>query len=160
MPHGIALNWARRPEASVSRESQSAIITFKGFAAARALEAFSGVASVLTSNHLGPFCQLPDIQIRSSLLEDFCSSSARIPVRFRGPSSSWYTENLRVSQAQTALCLSSGKASPPTCYGGIYYARLRLGTHAKQLAPGKSAFDAWTAQGVDVYAYCKHEDAG
>jgi len=44
---------------------------------------------------------------------------------------------------------------------GFTYARLRLESYTpKQLTAWRNRFDAWLAQGNDVYAYCKHEDAG
>jgi len=30
----------------------------------------------------------------------------------------------------------------------------------KQLAAWRKRFDTWMSQGIDVYAYCKHEDEG
>jgi len=44
---------------------------------------------------------------------------------------------------------------------GFTYARLRLEDYsAKQIEAWRKRFDAWLGQGVDVYAYFKHEDAG
>jgi len=41
------------------------------------------------------------------------------------------------------------------------YVRLRREKYtAKQLAAWKKRFEEWLGKGVDVYAYCKHEDAG
>jgi uncharacterized protein YecE (DUF72 family) len=41
------------------------------------------------------------------------------------------------------------------------YVRLRREEYTpKQLAAWRKRFDDWLAQGIDVYVYCKHEDAG
>ena len=66
-------------------------------------------------------------------------------------------------QHKTALCLSeTDKQTPPEVLtAGFTYARLRLEDYTpKQIAAWRKCFDAWLAQGVDVYVYFKHEDAG
>jgi uncharacterized protein YecE (DUF72 family) len=78
---------------------------------------------------------------------------------------SWYTEETYavLRKHETALCLSeTEKQTPPDVLtSGFTYARLRLENYTpKQLAAWKKRFDGWLGQGVDVYAYCKHEDAG
>jgi len=41
----------------------------------------------------------------------------------------------------------------------LSYVRLRREEYtAKELSRWRQRFDAWLGQGIDVYAYCKHED--
>ena len=61
------------------------------------------------------------------------------------------------------MCLSeTDKLEPPVLVTAPFaYARLRLEEYTKkQLGAWRARFDEWTSQGLDVYAYCKHEDAG
>jgi uncharacterized protein YecE (DUF72 family) len=133
------------------------------------LKRFLEVASVLNEgNHLGPILvQLPPtFKFDRPLLEDFLA--LRPPAflfAFEVRHPSWYTEDTYavLRKHETALCLSeTEKQTPPDVLtAGFTYARLRLENYTpKQLAAWKKRFDAWVAQGVDVYAYCKHEDAG
>ncbi len=114
------------------------------------LKRFLEVASILNDgDHLGPILiQLPPtFKFDRPLLEDFLALETYAVLR----------------QHNTALCLSeTEKQTPPDVLTADFtYARLRLEDYtAKQLAAWRKRFDAWLAQGVDVYAYCKHEDAG
>src|SRR6266566_3871356 len=92
-------------------------------------------------------------------------SHAHRDVAFEVRHPSWYTDETYavLRQHNTALCLSeTEKQTPPDVLTADFtYARLRLEDYtAKQLAAWRKRFDAWLALGVDVYAYCKHEDAG
>jgi uncharacterized protein YecE (DUF72 family) len=131
------------------------------------LKRFLEVASVLNEgDHLGPILvQLaPNFKFDRPLLEDFLAlrpPAFRFAFEVRHPS--WYTEETYavLRQHETALCLSeTEKQTPPDVLtAGFTYARLRLEDYTpKQLKDWKKRFDTWLAQGVDVYAYCKHED--
>jgi len=133
------------------------------------LKRFLEVASVLNDGeHLGPILvQLPTtFKFDRPLLKDFL---ALRPPAFRFAFEvrhlSWYTDATYavLREHQTALCLSeTEKQTPPDVLTANFtYARLRLENYTpKQLAAWKNRFDAWLAQGVDVYVYCKHEDSG
>jgi uncharacterized protein YecE (DUF72 family) len=133
------------------------------------LKRFLEVASVLNDgDHLGPILvQLPpNFKFDRSLLEDFLA--LRPPAflfAFEVRHPSWYTEETYATlrQHKTALCLSeTDKQTPPEVLtAGFTYARLRLENYtAKQIKDWKKRFDTWLSQGVDVYTYFKHEDAG
>ncbi len=62
-----------------------------------------------------------------------------------------------------ALCLAeTEKQTPPEVLTADFtYVRLRMENYAsKQLAAWKKRFDVWLGQGIDVFAYCKHEEEG
>jgi uncharacterized protein YecE (DUF72 family) len=133
------------------------------------LRRFLEVASVLNEgDHLGPvLVQLPsNFKFDRPLLEDFLA--LRLPAfafAFEVRHPSWYTDETYaiLRQHETALCLSeTDKQTPPDVLtAGFTYARLRLEDYsAKQIEAWRKRFDAWLGQGVDVYAYFKHEDAG
>jgi uncharacterized protein YecE (DUF72 family) len=133
------------------------------------LKRFLEVASVLNDgNHLGPILvQLPpNFKFDGPLLEDFLS--LRPPAflfAFEVRHPSWYTEETYavLRQHETALCLSeTEKQTPPDVLTANWtYARLRLEDYTpKQIAAWKKRFDTWLGQGIDVYVYFKHEDAG
>jgi uncharacterized protein YecE (DUF72 family) len=133
------------------------------------LKRFLEVASILNDgDHLGPILvQLPPtFEFDRPLLEDFLAlrpPAFNFAFEVRHPS--WYTEETYavLRERQTALCLSeTEKQTPPDVLTSNFtYARLRLENYsAQQLAAWKKRFDAWLAQGVDVYVYCKHEDSG
>lgn len=134
-----------------------------------ALKRFLEVASILNDgDRLGPILvQLPpNFKFDAPLLEEFLA--LRPPAflfAFEVRHPSWYTEETYelLRKHQTALCLSeTDKQTPPDVITANFtYARLRLEDYtAMQLAAWRKRFDAWLAQGVDVYAYCKHEDEG
>jgi uncharacterized protein YecE (DUF72 family) len=136
---------------------------------ASALKRFLEVASVLNDgDHLGPILvQLPPtFKFDRPLLEDFLA--LRPPAflfAFEVRHPSWYTEETYavLRQHQTALCLSeTEKQTPPDVITAPFtYARLRLENYTpKQLKAWRQRLDAWLDQGIDVYAYLKHEDAG
>jgi uncharacterized protein YecE (DUF72 family) len=127
------------------------------------------VASVLNDgDRLGPILiQLPpNFKFDKPLLEEFLS--LRPPAflfAFEVRHPSWYTDETYdvLRRYGTALCLSeTDKQTPPDVVtAGFTYARLRLEDYTpKQLAAWKKRFDGWLEQGIDIYAYLKHEDAG
>ena len=133
------------------------------------LKRFLEVASVLNEgDHLGPILvQLPPtFKFDRPLLEDFLALRPRaFAFAFEVRHPSWYTDETYavLRQHDTALCLSeTEKQTPPDVLtAGFTYARLRLENYTpKQLGAWKKRFNTWLGQGVDVYAYCKHEDAG
>lgn len=133
------------------------------------LERFLEVASVLArEGRLGPvLLQLPP-SFRADLkaLEDFLAlrpPAFRFALEVRHPS--WHTEDAYslLRRANTALCLAETdkQSPPPTLTADFTYVRLRRESYTpKELAAWKRRFDAWVGQGIDVYAYLKHEDAG
>jgi uncharacterized protein YecE (DUF72 family) len=133
------------------------------------LKRFLEVASVLSEgDHLGPILvQLPpNFKFDRPLLEDFLALRPQaFAFAFEVRHPSWYTDETYavLRQHDTALCLSeTEKQTPPDVItAGFTYARLRLENYTpKQLSAWKKRFDTWTAQSVDVYVYCKHEDSG
>ena len=130
---------------------------------------FLEVASVLNDgDHLGPILvQLPPtFKFDRPLLEDFLA--LRPPafcLAFEVRHPSWYTEETYavLREYRTALCLAeTDKQTPPDVVTADFtYVRLRLENYTpKQLTAWRKHFDVWLSQGVDVYAYCKHEDEG
>ena len=133
------------------------------------LRRFLEVASVLNEgDHVGPvLVQLPsNFKFDRPLLEDFLAlRPPAFAFAFEVRHPSWYTDETYaiLRQHETALCLSeTDKQTPPDVLtAGFTYARLRLEDYsAKQIEAWRKRFDAWLGQGVDVYAYFKHEDAG
>lgn len=133
------------------------------------LKRFLEVASVLDEgDHLGPILvQLPpNFKFDRALLEDFLAlRQPAFAFAFEVRHLSWYTDETYaiLRRHETALCLSeTDKQTPPDVLtAGFTYARLRLEDYTpKQIAAWRKRFEAWLGQGVDVYAYFKHEDAG
>ncbi len=133
------------------------------------LKRFLEVASILNDgDHLGPILvQLPPtFKFDRPLLEDFLA--LRPPAflfAFEVRHPSWYTDETYtvLRQHETALCLSeTEKQTPPDVITASFtYARLRLEDYTpKQLKAWRQRIDAWLDQGIDVYVYLKHEDAG
>jgi uncharacterized protein YecE (DUF72 family) len=133
------------------------------------LKRFLEVASILNDgDHLGPILvQLPpNFKFDRPLLEDFLAQRPpAFQFAFEVRHASWYTEETYAAlrKYDTALCLSeTDKQTPPDVLTANFtYVRLRLENYTpKQLTAWRKRFDTWLAQGVDVYAYCKHEDQG
>lgn len=136
---------------------------------AEILKRFLELAGVLQEgDHLGPILvQLPpNFKFDKPLLEDFL---ALRPPAFRfaleARHASWYSEETYavLRQHGTALCLAeTDKDTPPEVLTADFtYVRLRREKYTpKQLTEWRKRFDAWLAEGVDVYVYCKHEDEG
>ena len=55
----------------------------------------------------------------------------------------------------------SSEAPPDVVTAGFVYLRLRREEYtAKQLAAWRERIEGWRKQGITVYAYLKHEEAG
>jgi uncharacterized protein YecE (DUF72 family) len=127
-----------------------------------------GASALDEGDHLGPvLVQLPPtFKFDRPLLEDFLALRPRaflFAFEVRHPS--WYTEETYavLRRHQTALCLAeTDKQVPPDVLTTSFtYVRLRLEDYTpEQLVAWRRRFDGWLDQGVDVYAYCKHEEAG
>ena len=133
------------------------------------LERFLGALSVLSGRgQLGPILvQLPpSFRADLGVLEEFFRLAPPVfrfalEVRHR----SWQTAELHalLRQHRVALCLAEtdDETPPEMVTGGFAYARLRRAYYtADELATWRGRFDAWVAQGLDVYAYVKHDEAG
>jgi uncharacterized protein YecE (DUF72 family) len=134
-----------------------------------ALQRFLEAASALNEgDHLGPILVQvpPTFKFDRQLLEDFLALRPRAFLfAFEARHPSWYTDETYavLRQHETALCLAeTDNQSPPDVLTSSFtYVRLRLEDYTpEQLAAWRSRFDRWLEQGVDVYAYCKHEEAG
>jgi len=131
----------------------------------RFLEAASGLAD---GDHLGPILvQLPPtFRADLNVLADFLKLRPRafrfaLEVRH----ASWHTEQAYalLRQYQTALCLAETdkQSSPEVLTADFTYVRLRREAYTpKQLSAWRERFDAWLGRGMQVYVYCKHEEAG
>ena len=133
------------------------------------LKRFLEVASVLQEgNRLGPILvQLPpNFKFDSALLAEFLAlRPTAFRLAFEVRHGSWYTEETYqlLRKFDTALCLAeTDETTPPDVLtAGFVYVRLRREQYsAKELAAWRKRFDGWNKQGVDVYCYVKHEDAG
>ncbi len=133
------------------------------------LKRFLEVASVLNDgDHLGPvLVQLPpNFKFDQTLLEDFLAlRPPAFAFAFEVRHQSWYTEETYavLRRHGTALCLAETEKETPmeVLTADFTYVRLRRENYtAKQLAAWSKRFEEWLRKGVNVYAYCKHEDAG
>jgi uncharacterized protein YecE (DUF72 family) len=133
------------------------------------LKRFLEVASVLQEgDHLGPILvQLPPtFKFEKPLLEEFLAlRPPAFSFAFEARHSSWYTEETYalLRQHNTALCLAETEKETPleVLTAGFTYVRLRQEKYTpKQIEIWRKRVDTWLSQGVDVYAYFKHEDAG
>ncbi len=130
---------------------------------------FLEVSSLLANEgRLGPILvQLPpNFKADLPLLDEFLAlrpTAFRFALEFRHPT--WYTDETYdlLRRRGAALCLAeTDEDTPPDVVtANFIYARLRREDYTpKQLQAWKERFDAWLAQGLDVYAFVKHEDAG
>jgi uncharacterized protein YecE (DUF72 family) len=133
------------------------------------LKRFLEACSVLSEgDHLGPILvQLPPtFKFDKPLLEEFMSMRPpAFSFAFEVRHASWYTEETYsvLRQQGVALCLAeTDEQTPPEILTANFtYLRLRREEYTPaQLADWRKRFDGWTAQGIDVYVYIKHEDAG
>ena len=133
------------------------------------LKRFLEVASVLNDgDHLGPILvQLPPtFKFDRALLAEFLAlRPAAFLFAFEVRHASWYTEETYtlLRQHETALCLAETdeRVPPEILTAGFTYVRLRRENYSpKQLDAWRKRFDILLRQGVDVFVYCKHEDAG
>ncbi|MBI2956041.1 MAG: DUF72 domain-containing protein [Acidobacteria bacterium] len=137
--------------------------------AAETLKRFLEVSSVLAQeSRLGPILiqSPPSFQAELGVLDDFLAlrpRAFRFAVEFRHRS--WQTEETYavLRRHGVALCLAeTDDAEPPRVLTAEFiYVRLRKESYAaKELAAWKQRFAEWVEQGIDVYAYLKHEEAG
>jgi uncharacterized protein YecE (DUF72 family) len=129
---------------------------------------FLQVASVMQQeNKLGPILvQLPPyFKFDAAVLEEFLA--LRPPAfrfAFEVRHASWHNEDTYslLRKHDVALCLAeTDDFTPPDLLTASFaYLRLRKEEYTpKELAAWRKRFDAWLAQGIDVYVYLKHEDA-
>ncbi len=131
----------------------------------RFLEASSLLAN---EGRLGPLLvQLPpNFKADLPLLDDFLAlrpPAFRFAVAFRHPT--WYADETYdvLRRRGAALCLAeTDEDTPPDVLtAGFVYVRLRREDYTpRQLQAWKKRFEEWVGQGLDVYAFVKHEDAG
>jgi uncharacterized protein YecE (DUF72 family) len=133
------------------------------------LKRFLEVASVLNDgDHLGPvLVQVPpNFKFDGPLLEEFLAlRPAAFQFVFEVRHASWYTEETYgvLRKHNVALCLAEteDQTPPELLTADFTYVRLRKENYtAKELKAWKKRFEGWRKQGVDVFAYCKHEDEG
>jgi uncharacterized protein YecE (DUF72 family) len=133
------------------------------------LKRFLEVASVLAEgDRLGPvLVQLPpSFRAEPEVLDAFLALRPRaFRFAFEVRHSSWHTEETYalLRRHQTALCIAeTEKEAPREAFTADFaYVRLRREDYTpKQLDAWRERFHSWLAQGLDVYVYCKHEDAG
>ena len=131
---------------------------------------FLEVASVLNDgNHLGPvLVQLPpNFKADPAVLEEFLKlRPPAFRMAFEVRHNSWHTEATYslLRQYATALCIAETdeEENPPDVLTADFtYLRLRRENYTdKQLLEWNDRIEAWLRQGVDVFTYFKHEDAG
>ena len=124
--------------------------------------------AALIGERLGPilFQTPPTLKRDDDRLAAFLASlpsEQRFALEVRHPS--WHTEEIYslLRRHQTALCLAeTDKDSPPEITTADFvYARLRRPSYtAQELAAWKERCQAWQQQGLDVYIFFKHEEAG
>jgi uncharacterized protein YecE (DUF72 family) len=125
--------------------------------------------AVLTGRgQLGPLLvQLPpSFRADLGILEAFFRLAPpvfRFALEVRHPS--WQTPEVHalLHEHRIALCLAeTDDGTPPEVLtGGFVYARLRRERYSPEdLRAWRARFDAWVTQGLDVYAYVKHDEAG
>ncbi|MBS1840107.1 MAG: DUF72 domain-containing protein [Acidobacteria bacterium] len=133
------------------------------------LKRFLEVASVLSDgDHLGPILVQvpPNFKFDKTLLEEFLGlKPPAFQFAFEVRHASWYTEETYAAlrKHNVALCLAETEtlAPPELLTADFTYVRLRKENYTtKELAAWKKRFDGWMGQGIDVFAYCKHEDEG
>jgi uncharacterized protein YecE (DUF72 family) len=133
------------------------------------LKRFLEVASVLNDGeHLGPvLVQLPpNFKYDQPLLEEFLSlRPPAFQFAFEVRHASWYTEETYATlrKYNVALCLAETEDYTPEeiLTADFTYVRLRKEDYTpKELSVWKKRFDGWLKQGIDIFAYCKHEDEG
>lgn len=131
----------------------------------RFLEALGGLAG---RGQLGPLLvQLPpSFRADLAVLDAFfrlAPSLFRFALEVRHRS--WQTAELPalLRAHRVALCLAETdeEAAPDAITAGFVYARLRRFHYTPdELAHWRRRFASWVAEGLDVYAYVKHDEAG
>lgn len=134
------------------------------------MRSFMQIVSVLNEGaRLGPILvQLPPwFRADGAVLEEFLKvrpPAFRFALEVRH--ASWYTDETYeiLRRYQTALCLAETDdfTPPDVVTADFVYLRLRRDDKEysdAELAAWRARFDAWVAQGLDVYAYFKHEES-
>jgi uncharacterized protein YecE (DUF72 family) len=90
-------------------------------------------------------------------------AGVRVAVEFRDPS--WYAEETfaLLRKFEAALCIADGEthAAPLEVTGSFVYLRLRRDTYTDdELVKWGQRAATWSAQGLDVFAFVKHEVHG
>jgi uncharacterized protein YecE (DUF72 family) len=130
---------------------------------------FLEAASVLARRELlGPilFQLPPTFRADAALLEDFLRlrpRAFRFALEVRHPS--WHSDETYalLRRHGAALCLAeTEKGAPPeVTTADFVYVRLRRPSYTpKELAAWKARCQSWQEQGLDVYLFFKHEEAG
>lgn len=133
------------------------------------LKRFLEAAAVLQpQNKLGPILvQVPPaFKADAAVLEGFLNlrpPAFRFAFEVRHPS--WHTEETYalLRRHETALCMAETdkEPAPETLTANFAYLRLRKENYApKELAAWRMKIESWLGQGIDVFAYLKHEDEG
>jgi uncharacterized protein YecE (DUF72 family) len=129
------------------------------------LRYFLQMASEL-KHRLGPLLfQLPPF-FKSDLekLETFLETLPRgIPVAFEFRHDSWFTDQTYqlLKKNGAALCINDGdeKPTPVLVTAGFAYVRLRKSQYPPELLKEwRERIRSWINQGIDVFAFIKHED--
>lgn len=134
------------------------------------MKSFMQIVSVLNQgSHLGPILvQLPPwFRADNTVLEEFLKvrpPAFRFALEVRH--ASWYTEETYeiLRRYQTALCLAETDhfTPPDVVTSDFVYLRLRRDDKEysrAELDAWRARFDVWVEQGLDVYAYFKHEES-
>jgi len=130
---------------------------------------FLEAASVLARRELlGPilFQLPPTFRADTGLLEEFLQlrpRAFRFALEVRHPS--WHTDETYslLRRHGAALCLAETEEDTPpeVLTADFVYARLRRPSYtARELAAWKQRCQSWQQQGLDVYVFFKHEEAG
>jgi uncharacterized protein YecE (DUF72 family) len=87
----------------------------------------------------------------------------RYAVEFRNES--WFDDAIfqTLRDSEVALCIAEGETieTPPVATAGFAYLRLRKESYeVQELARWRAWIDERLAQGLDVFAYLKHDEAG
>ena len=133
------------------------------------LKHFLQMVSLLDDgDHLGPILiQLPPtFRADLAVLEEFLAQRPRaFRFAFEVRHASWHAEETYalLRKHETAWCLAEtdDAGTPEVITAPFTYLRLRRDSYTpKQLSAWRQRINGWLGQGLDVYAYLKHEDEG
>ncbi len=137
--------------------------------AASTLKSFLSAISVLQpADKLGPvLVQVPPtFRADATVLDEFLSlrpAAFRFAFEVRHPS--WHTQEtyalLRRHATALVMAETDKEAAPEALTAGFVYLRLRKENYtASELSNWRGRIATWLGQGLDVFAYLKHEDEG